>query len=127
MLRNRISGGPVVDRGKVVGVISESDIARALLPPEQLDTRAMPLHPSMYFARGEQRTVTSDDKPISVEECMSSDVISVHPSDGLWTAARIIAHRGIKRVPVVDDEGYLVGIVARGDIMRAMTQEAAAG
>jgi CBS domain-containing protein len=57
---------------------------------------------------------------------MTSEVISVHPSDGLWTAARIIAQRGIKRVPVVDDEDYLVGIVARADILRAMTQETAA-
>jgi CBS domain-containing protein len=126
MLGNRISGGPVCDRGKVVGVISESDIARALLPPEQLDHRAVPLNPSMYFTRGEQRTSKVNDQEISVGECMSSEVISVHPRDGLWAAARTISHRGIKRLPVVDDEGYLVGIVARGDIMRAMTQEAAA-
>jgi CBS domain-containing protein len=126
MLRNRISGGPVVDRGKVVGVISESDIARALLPAERLDERALPLHPSMYFARGEPRTLNGGGKPMLVRNCMTSEVISVHPSDGLWTAARIITQRGIKRVPVVDDEDHLIGIVARADILRAMTQEAAA-
>jgi CBS domain-containing protein len=117
MLSNRISGGPVVVRGKVLGVLSESDIARALVPRERLDNRTAPVITSMFLFRSGTDGPSPSD--VLVRDVMSSGVIAIGPNDGLWTAARMIEHMGIKRLPVVDEDGSLVGIVARADIVRA--------
>ncbi len=53
---------------------------------------------------------------------MSRRVETVHPDDSLTEAARRMVARGIKRLPVVDDAGRLVGIVSRADVMRAIAR-----
>ncbi|WP_143631792.1 CBS domain-containing protein, partial [Streptomyces thermovulgaris] len=44
--------------------------------------------------------------------------VTVHPGAGLARAARLMAQRGVKRLPVVDDEGVLTGIVSRSDLLK---------
>lgn len=96
--RNRITGAPVVDNGKVVGVISEVDIARA----------------SARSARARMAPVAID--------VMSTPAVTIGMENSLVTAAQLLDRHGIKRLPVVDESGYLLGIVSRGDLVRSMTQ-----
>ena len=93
LVRNRISGAPVVKDGKVLGVISEGDIA--CLP-----------------SRSDQ----------AAADFMSVPVVTVGPDDSQLRAAQLLNRHGIKRLPVVDADGYLVGIISRGDLVRAMVQ-----
>ena len=88
--QKRISGVPVVDGGKVVGICSEADILNA------------------------------GDMERPVNEVMSKDVVSVGPDTDVQEIARLMSDHGIKRVPVIDEAGRLVGIVSRADIVRAM-------
>lgn len=92
LAEKRISGVPVVDAGKVVGVCSEADILKA----GNMDRTAA--------------------------EVMATDVISVEPDTSVTEIARLMSDHGIKRVPVVDSSGNLVGIVSRADIVRAMAE-----
>lgn len=54
---------------------------------------------------------------------MSTFVIQVAPETSVWKAASIMEAKGIKRLLVVDDEGYLLGIVSRADLVRAMARD----
>lgn len=90
LAEKRISGVPVVEEGKVVGICSEADILAA----------------------------GSMDK--TAGEVMAKDVVSVSPDTDVAEVAKIMTERGIKRVPVIDCAGKLVGIVSRADIVRAM-------
>jgi len=66
------------------------------------------------------RSVAEDKNPLqlTVQECMSSPVVSVHPQTRLEDCCRIMEDNRIRRVPVVDEQGRLCGIVAQGDIAR---------
>ncbi|MFF4737083.1 CBS domain-containing protein [Streptomyces sp. NPDC001262] len=105
-----ISGLPVVDDdARVLGVISESDLMlrQAALPAEPSPARRRPWR----RARG--------DPPASTAEgLMSRPAITVHADDTIARAARTMARHRIERLPVVDAEDRLAGIVTRRDLLR---------
>ncbi|MFI1972113.1 CBS domain-containing protein [Streptomyces cinnamoneus] len=98
LLRRRgVSGVPVLDHDdKVVGVVSEQDLK---------GTR-------------ERRGTAA--------ELMSSPAITVHPEQRAVDAARVMDRHGVNRLPVVDEEDRLVGIVTRGDLLRLFRRTDAA-
>jgi len=106
----RVSAMPVLEgEGRVIGVVSEAD----LLPKEEFRDS----DPSLY----EQRRRLSDVAKagaVTAAELMSTPAITVHPDVTLAQAARIMAVRHVKRLPVVDDVGMLQGIVSRADLLK---------
>ena len=119
LVRNGISGAPVVKDGKVVGVISELDIARALMGPANID-RGLQTKDVLALI---MRTAPASQKHArTVADVMSAKIFTIGPDESLFKAARLLDRHGIKRLPVVDDEGYLVGILSRGDLVRAMVR-----
>jgi len=104
------SGAPVVSGGKVVGVISMSDVADVLVNvPEPVTIDGDSLL--------DERTVA---------EAMSRDVVSVLPETPVRTLARIMRERAIHRILVMED-GRLHGIVSAMDIVRAVGEKGIAG
>jgi CBS domain-containing protein len=53
---------------------------------------------------------------------MSTVIVQASPEQSVWTAASLMDRRGVKRLPVVDEEDYLVGIVSRADLVRAIAR-----
>lgn len=111
---SRISGMPVVDdENRVVGVISEADVlvlagmAREHTFKDIL--RNMLGEPSPARKTGNK-----------VGDVMSFPPITSKAGDEIGDVAKIFDERRIKRLPVVDDEGKLIGIVSRADIVRAI-------
>ncbi|MFF8843379.1 CBS domain-containing protein [Streptomyces sp. NPDC015127] len=106
----KVSALPVLEgEGRVIGVVSEAD----LLPKEEFRDGDLILH--------EQRRRLSDlakAGAVTAGELMSTPAITVHPDATLAQAARIMAVRHVKRLPVVDDEAKLQGIVSRGDLLK---------
>ncbi|MEA2453220.1 MAG: hypothetical protein QOG04_1930 [Actinomycetota bacterium] len=119
LIRNHISGAPVVKDGKVLGVISESDIVQALMGPANVDKGLATTHVLSLILR----TIPTEHKHVRlVGDVMSTSVVTVGPEDSLFRAAQLLDRHGIKRLPVVDADGYLLGILSRGDLIRAMTR-----
>jgi CBS-domain-containing membrane protein len=106
----KVSAMPVLEgEGCVIGVVSEAD----LLPKEEFRDS------DLSFT--EQRRRLSDVAKagaVTAEELMSIPAVTVHPDVTLAQAARIMAVRHVKRLPVVDDVGMLQGIVSRADLLK---------
>jgi CBS domain-containing protein len=115
MVDHGVSGLPVVDEGgAVVGILSEGDLILRQKPRERLPWWRL------FFADGE-RLAREYQKAAgtTVREVMTRSVVCVDPALPIESAAAIIDQRGIRRLPVVDD-GQLVGIVSRGDLIKAL-------
>ncbi|MFP5353305.1 MAG: CBS domain-containing protein [Actinomycetota bacterium] len=120
MVSNRISGAPVVEDGRPVGIVSETDLVAAFAPTARRRAALPASDPLTFILAGiAPRSATG----ITVSDVMTRDVVAVGPEASLWEAASLIERHGISRLPVVDDHGYLVGIVARADLVRSMARD----
>lgn len=107
-----ISGLPVVEDGKVVGVLSESDI----VAKETSGYRDGDVAPE------EATHLRRERAAITVEDAMTSDPVTIEPWVSIWGAADLMVARDVNRLPVVDHTGALVGIVTRDDLVRAFAR-----
>lgn len=116
LLQHHISGVPVVDEGgRVVGIVTEADL---LLGKE---AAAGGRFESLVAPRRERRD-WAKARAEHAAEAMSSPVITTHPDASLAAVARLMRKHSVKRVPVVDGAGHLVGIVSRHDILSALAR-----
>lgn len=112
-----ISGVPVVDGGAVVGVVSEADVLMKEQPP--------PSRPEGLLARIFSPRDPEAEAKLAARtagEAMTSPAITVEPGVSVPKAAALMVERGINRLPVVEN-GALVGIVTRADLVRAFTRD----
>lgn len=119
LLNNRISGAPVVESGRLTGVISEADLVAAYAPPARSGSYFVATDSGMFSLRG---TVPIDAHRTTVAEVMTKDVVSVSADVSVWTAAALIDRRGVRRLPVVDSDCFVIGVLARSDLVRAMVR-----
>jgi CBS domain-containing protein len=92
MREKHIGSLPVTDEEKLVGMITDRDITTRVVAE------------------------AADLQTLSVEDVYSRDLISVGPDKDLEEALRLMARHQVRRLPVVEDDGSLVGIVAQADI-----------
>ena len=121
LAERRISGLPVIDdAGQLVGIISETDLMwqeTGVTPPAYI----MFLDSVIYLqnpAKHERELHKALGQ--TVGEVMSSEPISISPDKPLKEAAQLMHEKEVRRLPVVDDAGQVIGILTRGDIVRAM-------
>lgn len=117
MLDNRVSGLPVVDTaGKMVGILTEGDLVRR----SEIATERH-RWPWLEFVMGPGRMASDYVKAHGrvVDELMTHDVTVVAPDTPLADIVALMERRRIKRLPVIDN-GMLVGIVSRADLLVAL-------
>jgi CBS domain-containing protein len=90
-----IAGMPVVEKGKIIGIICQSDILK------KLKEGALP--------------------ELVVKDAMVREVITAPPTESVVTIARLMIEKNINRVPIVEND-RVVGIVTRGDIIKAVAE-----
>ncbi len=117
MAELKISGLPVVGPdGLVLGVLSEGDI---------LFKEAGPGPKTGFFERLFSLPIPEFEAKLAartVGEAMTAPAITIGPRRPLSEAASVMVEQGVKRLPVVDDAGSLVGIVTRADLVRAFVR-----
>ncbi|WP_031153508.1 CBS domain-containing protein [Streptomyces xanthophaeus] len=110
LAQHDISGLPVLDDDdRVLGVVSESDLIG----------RAAADHPPMGEEpdAGRGGAAFPSEATFTAGEVMSAPAVTVHADETAAGAARLMARRSVERLPVVDDEDRLVGIVTRRDLL----------
>jgi CBS domain-containing protein len=89
---------PVVDGGKLVGIVTDRDIVvRSIADGKDADS--------------------------AVADAMTTEIFSVRPDDFVFEAIRLMGDKQVRRIPVVDDSGTLAGIIAIADIALEMEDE----
>jgi CBS-domain-containing membrane protein len=105
----RVSAFPVLDdHNKVIGVVSESD----LLTKEALEGTVPGMLQSMMSQREHARA-----SAVTAAELMTKPPVTIGPDESVTQAARLMYSRRVKRLPVVSDDGTLIGIVSRADVL----------
>ncbi|MEO9802220.1 MAG: CBS domain-containing protein [Reichenbachiella sp.] len=100
LLKHRISGAPVVnDQKELCGVISEGDCLKEVVKGKYHNLPVM------------------DGK---VKDHMAKNVVTILPGMNIFEAANMFLEKKIRRFPVLDEAGRLVGQISQKDIMRAV-------
>ncbi|MFI8891631.1 CBS domain-containing protein [Streptomyces paradoxus] len=112
---HRIGGLPVVDDDdRVIGVVSASDLmAHRAAVPDPHRTRRRPGLRRLAPARKS----LAEAGP-TAGRLMCAPPVTAYAEDTIVEAARTMARRGVKRLPLLDEEDRLVGLVTRGDLLR---------
>jgi len=99
MMRDGDMGAvPVVDGGKLIGIVTDRDIV----------------------VRGVADGKTADT---AIGEVMSTELFSVAPDDFVFEAIRLMGDKQVRRIPVVNADGSLAGIIAMADVALEMEDE----
>lgn len=116
LVRHDISGLPVVEDGRVVGVFSERDV----LFKEQGRSE------EPRWLRWLVEPLAAADQPKlearTIRTAMTSPAVTVYPAASVATAAKRMLEAGVSRLPVVGGAGELVGIVTRADLVHAFVR-----
>ena len=109
MHRHRVSACPVLDDAdRVIGLVSEADLLYKQADP---DLPAGQIR--LEWRLGEESKATA----VTAAQLMTAPAVTIHPGAAVVDAARLMQDRRIKRLPVVGQDGRLVGIVSRTDVL----------
>ncbi|MFB8170593.1 CBS domain-containing protein [Kitasatospora purpeofusca] len=109
-----ITGVPVVDdEGRPLGIVSEADLLLTLAAQEDQGSL---IPPPGAVRPGPDGSVTAAD-------LMSGPVVCITPSTSVVAAARLMGRHGVKRLPVLDEDGRVFAMVSRGDLLRVFLRE----
>lgn len=109
---NEVTALPVMDAdGHVVGVVSEGDL---MLKEERAELES---HPGLLQSR-QTRAARGKAAGKTAGDLMTSPAIVTRREAPVAEAARLMHRHGVKRLPVVDDEGRLLGVISRADLLR---------
>jgi CBS domain-containing protein len=111
-LEHGISGLPVVEGGRLVGVLSESDIV----------AKETSGYGSDDVSPAEATHLRREREAVTVGQAMTPDPVTAERWTPVWSAADRMAQHHVNRLPVVDPGGSLVGIVTRNDLVRAFAR-----
>jgi CBS domain-containing protein len=107
---------PVVDKdGKVVGVVSDNDL---LTRGGMRVTISLKRATDLEFVRGLHESLENPNRTVS--EVMTTPAVTVSPDAILGRAAQLMAEKHLKRLPVVDGDGKLIGILGRLDVLNTV-------
>lgn len=119
LTKRQISGLPVVDeQGKLVGMFTEKEVLCYVLPcyiekVGRFIYQADPKATKKKFAELER---------VPVSKLMRKDMVTITGEAGLVEAARVMLTQKARRLPVLDDAGKMIGIIARNDVLNALTR-----
>jgi len=116
MLENNISGLPVLDNGKIVGILTEGDLLRR---SETGTERHRPRWLEIVMGPGRMAGEYVRTHGRKVEEIMTTDLISVAGDTPLDEVVGLMERRRIKRVPVLDGN-ILIGVISRADLLSSL-------
>jgi CBS domain-containing protein len=115
LTKYRVSAFPVLDdQGVVVGVVSEADLLSKEALVAAMGRQAVRLG---HIAGSPHRGALVKAAAVTAADLMTKPPVVVTPDEPVTSAARLMYHARVKRLPVVGEAGQLVGIVSRADVL----------
>jgi CBS domain-containing protein len=119
MISHQVSGMPVISaEGQLVGMVTEGDFLRRVETHTEAPRRRWL---ELLLGAGDRADEYTRSHGHTVHDVMSRNVVTVSKETPLSEVVRLMEEHGIKRIPVIDD-GRVVGIVSRADLMSALGQ-----
>lgn len=121
---NDLPGVPVVDETrKVLGIVTESDLVISNEDSDFHLPHYVNIMGGIVFLESTKHWEERAKKAFAAtaEDMMTADPVTVGPDEPAEHAGRLISEKKHNRLPVVDDEGRLVGVVTRVDVLAALT------
>lgn len=115
---HNLSGLPVLDdKGKIKGIVTEGDLIRRASRIE--GPAALEILGGIFYVDSPKKLMEELKKTMGnlASDIMTKNVVTISPDKEIEKAATILVQKRIKRLPVIDKEGNLIGIVSRKDIM----------
>ena len=103
--KHNIRGLPVIENGKLVGIVTDRDLKRA----SASDATTLEIHELLYLI-----------SKIKVKEIMTKNPITLSVDSTIDEAAEVLLDNKITGAPVIDDSGKVVGIITQTDIFRVL-------
>lgn len=120
MLRGRISAVPVIDKSRrVIGIVSEADLLRR---GESGTARTRSWWLDILIDPRTRAREYTKARGLYARDVMTRTVISVKPDTKVSAIADVMERSAIKRVPVVDAQNRLIGIISRRDLVAAVAK-----
>jgi CBS domain-containing protein len=124
---NSISGIPVLEGEKLVGIISEGDLLKLLIIPEKgelwlpspFEVIEVPIREILGWE--ETKKMLSDVGSTKIKEIMTTEVYTISSEASVEEASEHMVRHRINRLPVIED-GHVVGIITRGDIIEGLAK-----
>jgi CBS domain-containing protein len=114
MRNSRVSALPVIDgEGRVIGVVSEADM---LDKEADLDPGPGTLSSLLRFGESEKAA------GVTAAELMTKPPVTIGPGAPVAEAARLMRDRRVKRLPVINETGLLIGVISRADVLRVFAR-----
>jgi len=125
--KHNVSGLPVVDNARLVGIVTEADLLKLLEIPEHgglwlpspFEVIEIPIRELISWEEA-KRMLTDVGSP-PVRKIMNTDVYVTSPENSIEEASTLMIKHKINRLPVVDNE-EVIGIITRGDIVRGLAE-----
>jgi CBS domain-containing protein len=99
---------PIIDGSKLVGLISFTDLMKINFVIDGVDERSI----NAFI-----------DQQFSIREIMSNKLVTIKNTDTIRYGSELLAKGGFHSLPVIDDEGALVGIVTTMDLIRYLNEQ----
>lgn len=118
LVTHEIGGVPVVDdENRLIGMISDGDVIRYLQP------KGRTVYDMFSLVLVSEKEDLSHKIEYSINHNVDKimkkgDTLTVHPEDNLEAALSIFSKYHFKKIPVLDEESKVVGVISRGDIIR---------
>ncbi|GAA2287399.1 CBS domain-containing protein [Nonomuraea roseoviolacea subsp. roseoviolacea] len=127
LIAHAVSAVPVVDaEGHVIGVVSEADLLRKEEFREQFYREGyLPPLRARLRDRMTREGHSAREKALgdTAAELMAAPAVTITPGDSAVEAARRMEEHGVKRLPVVDEDEILLGIVSRRDLVKVFVRQ----
>ncbi|MGE0485946.1 MAG: CBS domain-containing protein [Gammaproteobacteria bacterium] len=108
MMTNRVRRLPVLDEGRLVGIITQTDVLNA-----------KPADPAHHLALAD---VARELDTLTVAPVMTRDPLCIYDNDTVGHAAELMLEHKIGGLPVVDTSGALVGLITESNLFRLLAQ-----
>jgi len=116
MYEARVSAVPVVDEdGRLVGIVSEADLLRSEDDVRHGGSKVVLLE--WYVNPVYLTEIAERMEHLRARDIMTTEVVTVRPDTPVDMAIRVLLKAGVKRLPVIDADGRVIGIVSRRDLL----------